>query len=102
MLDVSMLEEDVITLDDESIALVTDTDVLAEDDAFEADTSCVEELCDDEAEETNVEAFVRLAELDREALVLDPADPDVMLAASEVDEAMPEGLESSALLEAVD
>ena len=39
MLEVSMLEEDAITLDEEGISLVEDTVVLAEDDASEADTA---------------------------------------------------------------
>jgi hypothetical protein len=58
----------------------------------EPDTTWVEEPSNDWVEEINVDAFVRLAELDKEVVGVDPADPDATL-----DEP-----ETSPLLEAVD
>jgi hypothetical protein len=58
----------------------------------EPDTTWVEEPSNDWVEEINVDAFVRLAELDKEVVGVNPADPDATL-----DEP-----ETSPLLEAVD
>jgi hypothetical protein len=52
--------------------------------------------------EADVDAFVRLAELDIEAVMLGPLDSDATLEVREVDEAALDGSENSLLLEAVD
>jgi len=81
-------DEDVIVPEELSVDETDPNDGIDDERSEELDTPCVVEPNEDRVEEPGVDTTTELAEPDREVPELDAANPEVVLAVSEVDKTM--------------